>query len=269
MINNSFSKRYKKLPIATSESVNCDTEVHNHSEFEILYIEKGSSEFSVGGKTFTARENDIVFINPMQVHSIKRDKSGLYRHKCICFDSSIITNKDLGSALNSEALTIKNLLKNSEKYSSEIAKLILLTYNACINESVTFEMEVTSYITLIFTYLIKSGLIEKQNYNKSNDFCTLIIDYIKNHYHENITSKQASTALNFNQSYFCRNFKLNFGTSFSAYLNAYRISVSRRFLEESKKNITQIAYDVGFSSPASFTKSFKQQMGILPSEYKK
>lgn len=269
MINNSFNKRYKKLPIATSESVNCDTEVHNHSEFEILYIEKGSSEVTVSGKTFIANQNDFIFINPMQVHSVKFNRDSVYKHKCICFDTSIIVNKELSLSLSSEAFTVKNHIPSTSKIASDISKLFLSTYNACFSEDVTFEMEVTSYITLIFTYLIKSGLIEKQNYNKSNDFCALIIDYVKNHYHESITSKQASTALNFNQSYFCRNFKLNFGTSFSAYLNAYRISVSRRFLEEGKKSITQIAYDVGFSSPASFTKSFKQQMGILPSEYKK
>ena len=72
MINNSFNKRYKKLPIATSESVNCDTEVHNHSEFEILYIEKGSSEVTVSGKTFIANPPKI--IKTIEITTAKRGR---------------------------------------------------------------------------------------------------------------------------------------------------------------------------------------------------
>ena len=269
MINNSFNVRYKKLPIAISQSANCDTEVHNHNEFEILYIEKGSSEVTISGKTFTALEGGLVFVNPMQVHSVVHNKNAEYRHKCICFDTSIISSLGLGKALKEEVFMVKNHLPATTPITKEVSQFFINVYNACANEDEIFEMEVTSFITLIFARLIKQGLVEKQNVNTKNDFCSLVINYVKNHYSENVTSKQASNALNFNQSYFCRNFKKNFGSSFSQYLNAYRISLSRKFLEDGDKNITQIAYDVGFSSPASFSKSFKAQLGILPSEYRK
>ena len=99
----------------------------------------------------------------------------------------------------------------------------------------------------MFSTLIKNDLIVNSNVvTKNEDFVFNVINYVENHYAEQISSNDLSSALGFNQSYFCRNFKKNFGMSFSSYLNSYRISKSRKFLEEGGKTITQIAYDVGF-----------------------
>jgi AraC-like DNA-binding protein len=35
------------------------------------------------------------------------------------------------------------------------------------------------------------------------------------------------------------------------------------------RDSSQIAYEVGFSDPKYFSKSFKKEMGMTPSEYKK
>ncbi|WP_209319673.1 helix-turn-helix domain-containing protein [Ancylomarina longa] len=47
-----------------------------------------------------------------------------------------------------------------------------------------------------------------------------------------------------------------------------RLWKSSKLLVESKLSVNEIAYDVGFNSPSYFTRCFKQQFGIAPSEYK-
>ena len=104
--------------------------------------------------------------------------------------------------------------------------------------------------------------------NKNTLFCKNVIDYISEHYNENITSQKAADTLSYNQSYFCRAFKKNFNMCFSDYLNMYRIKTSRMLLEDGQKSISSIALECGFNSPSYFTSCFKKYLGILPSEYK-
>ena len=132
------------------------------------------------------------------------------------------------------------------------------------------DMEIISYISLIFAYLIKNNLI--YNYgtkSKDEQFCANLMKYIYGHYTENISSSDAAAALSYNHSYFCRIFKRNFRKNFSEYLNIYRIAMSRILLEQKNNSITEIAHMCGFNSCSYFSKCFKKYIGILPSKYYK
>ena len=62
-----------------------------------------------------------------------------------------------------------------------------------------------------------------------------------------------------------------YDTSFSDYINSYRINrVKSKLNSTSYKNIkiAEIAYECGFNSLSSFNTSFKKLTGITPSEYK-
>lgn len=59
------------------------------------------------------------------------------------------------------------------------------------------------------------------------------------------------------------------GKSPVSMIKDYRLYKALLLLDEQKKNITQIAYEIGFNSPAYFSKCFQEKYGILPSEYTK
>ena len=131
-------------------------------------------------------------------------------------------------------------------------------------------IEAASYAGLIMAFFIKNGLLQKSTGSTNRDnFCQSVLEYVRSHFGEHISSKTAAEAMSFNQSYFCRKFSKNIGMSFSEYLNMYRVSVSRTLLEGSGKSISDIAYKCGFSDPICFTRCFKKYTGILPSVYRK
>jgi AraC-like DNA-binding protein len=45
------------------------------------------------------------------------------------------------------------------------------------------------------------------------------------------------------------------------------LTKAAKLIDEKFGNISEIAWEVGFSNPANFAKSFRHQFGILPSEY--
>ena len=63
-----------------------------------------------------------------------------------------------------------------------------------------------------------------------------------------------------------RKLKALSGRSASNYLRSVRLSKAKLMIEEEKGNISEIAYSVGFSSPAYFTRCFKDEFGFPPSD---
>ena len=57
--------------------------------------------------------------------------------------------------------------------------------------------------------------------------------------------------------------------TFSEYLNFYRVSASKKMIEDGEKNISYIANACGFANVEYFSRSFKKYLGIAPRNYKK
>jgi len=66
---------------------------------------------------------------------------------------------------------------------------------------------------------------------------------------------------------FCEQFTKYFGKSPHRYIVEQRISKAKQFLSESSFNITDIAYELGFSSASHFSASFKSTTGMTPREF--
>lgn len=57
------------------------------------------------------------------------------------------------------------------------------------------------------------------------------------------------------------------GKAPSEFMMQYRLNVATKLLKEGKMNVSEIAYAVGFSTLAHFSKCFKKQFGVPPSKY--
>src|SRR3990167_322688 len=60
--------------------------------------------------------------------------------------------------------------------------------------------------------------------------------------------------------------------NFSAFLNSYRLEEARRLLSDpaqARRQVLQIALDVGYGSIAPFNRAFKEATGMTPTEFRK
>lgn len=94
------------------------------------------------------------------------------------------------------------------------------------------------------------------------------IDYITEHYAENLSIQQVASQINFSPTYFCRLFKKETGHSFVSYLTFVRIQKAVWFLRNTNQTIEQIAFEQGFNTPSYFSTIFKKVVGLSPSEYR-
>lgn len=93
-----------------------------------------------------------------------------------------------------------------------------------------------------------------------------------------IENKVSDTSYNVNELYdgmqmsksnFYRKLKTKTDLSPNELIRFIRLVGSTKLLIEAKYSVNEIAYNRGFNSPSYFTRCFKQQYGIAPSEYKK
>jgi signal transduction histidine kinase/DNA-binding LacI/PurR family transcriptional regulator/DNA-binding response OmpR family regulator len=92
--------------------------------------------------------------------------------------------------------------------------------------------------------------------------------YVHEHYAEPISLKEAARSVGISKEYLARCFHQETGVTLVTYLNRYRIGQAKALLEAGQKSLAEIALEVGFSSGPYFSRVFRQEVGMPPSEYR-
>lgn len=58
------------------------------------------------------------------------------------------------------------------------------------------------------------------------------------------------------------------GYTFNEYLSYYRVRIAEDLILKSNKNLTEIAFEVGFGSLSAFSRSFNKFVGCSAKEFK-
>ncbi len=85
---------------------------------------------------------------------------------------------------------------------------------------------------------------------------------------ENLKIEELAEAVNLGRTVFYGKVKSLVGMSPSDFLRHIRMQRAADLIAGSKLNFSQIAFNVGFSDPKYFTKCFKKETGMTPSEYR-
>lgn len=85
----------------------------------------------------------------------------------------------------------------------------------------------------------------------------------------NLTLKDVAERLASNEKYISSAINSEFGQNFSEYVNRRRVDEAMQLLIETEKPITDIFYQVGFNSKASFNLMFKKFTETTPSQFRK
>lgn len=92
--------------------------------------------------------------------------------------------------------------------------------------------------------------------------------YIQTNYSYSITVEDIADYVGISRSHLFRSFQSYLRKSPKEYLTGYRIRQACRLLKETDLPVSAIAYSVGFENNLYFSKAFKKQKGVSPSEYR-
>lgn len=93
--------------------------------------------------------------------------------------------------------------------------------------------------------------------------------YIGTNYSYPVTVEDIAAYVGVSRSHLFRSFQNYMGKSPKEYLTEYRIKQACRLLKETDLSVSAIAYSVGFENNLYFSKAFKKQKGVSPSDYRR
>ncbi len=107
------------------------------------------------------------------------------------------------------------------------------------------------------------------SYVPEDNMIFMIKDYIARHYGNDLLSiKDISDHVHLSVSYVCTYFKNQTGQTLNQYLTEYRMEKAMQLLKDSRYQIADVSYKVGYNNGNYFSKSFKKYTGMTPSKYR-
>ncbi|MCD2347766.1 response regulator transcription factor [Clostridium guangxiense] len=114
-----------------------------------------------------------------------------------------------------------------------------------------------------------NALLEHQKNSFNNHIISEIIEYIYEHYDEQLSLKELANKFHFNYYYLSSYFSSHSSEGFSEYLNKVRVEKASKLLFDEKIPVSEISYMVGYSDHSYFCKVFKKLKKLTPSKYRK
>ncbi len=92
--------------------------------------------------------------------------------------------------------------------------------------------------------------------------------YIREHIDEPLNREVLAAVAGFSVSHFHRIFTAYVGENMAGYVRRVRLERAGRKLRMGAVDITEVALAAGYDTHAAFSKAFKQQFGLSPSEFR-
>ena len=95
-----------------------------------------------------------------------------------------------------------------------------------------------------------------------------VMQYIRAHINEPLNREMLAAVAGFSVPHFHRVFTAHVGESAISYVRRLRLERAGRKLRMGAVDITEVALAAGYDTHAAFSKAFKQQFGLSPSEFR-
>ncbi len=102
----------------------------------------------------------------------------------------------------------------------------------------------------------------------NSDCIEEVMQYIREHINEPLNRAVLAEIAGFSVPHFHRVFTAHVGESAISYIRRLRLERAARKLRMGAVDITEVALAAGYDTHAAFSKAFKQQFGLSPSEFR-
>jgi AraC-like DNA-binding protein/mannose-6-phosphate isomerase-like protein (cupin superfamily) len=238
---------------------------HFHDHYVIELVVNGADRFYCDGKNYTAENNQLVLINPGEVHT--------------------------GSTVSDIPLQYYSLYPDKKTLQQIAASLdILLPSDFNFQRSLLNRSLLTEKFRELFdSFASENGLLQQQelffdcmqdllqptsgsNYSSASPLqkdsrAQLLIDFLYSHHKENISLQQLADLARLNPFHLVRLFKKTTGLSPYNYLLILRIEHARKLLRKGFK-VQDAATESGFYDASHFNRIFYRMTGTTPKSFR-
>ena len=255
-------------------------EWHWHTELEIGVLLRGSLHVSIDTEKYYLKEGDAFFINSEVLHFMSDPEHSGCLLRSVVFHPRLVgasrdsvffqgyVNPLLGNH-NFKGMIFRHDDKTQGKQIENLLKAIAL----CDGKPVGYELLTRSLLSEIILYLFaiqhhvqeEVSAADRRNELRFREMLRMI----EMKYHSTITLKDLADAAFISKTECIRCFKCITGRTPIQYIKEYRLQKAAKLLASTDMNISRAAESCGFLEMSYFTRCFRKQYSMTPSEYRK
>lgn len=248
---------------------------HWHDDVELILVESGHMQYNVNGTTVMLHEGEGIFVNTRQLHyGFSKDFGEcvffcILIHPMLLCASPYVEKTYIKPVLENETVPYL-LLHPDREHEKDVLNLIRDIYQS--REEETFPVRVQGLFFGIWENLfLLAGRMEKKVESGYQHLSILkdMIRFIYENYTEKVTLASISRAGKVGKTTCCAIFQKYTNETPMSYLAGYRMKKGVELLETTDRTVSEICFEVGFSSASYFAETFRKRYGCTPMEYRR
>ncbi|MCK5529493.1 MAG: helix-turn-helix transcriptional regulator [Kiritimatiellae bacterium] len=246
-------------------------EPHEHiNAIEICYLARGNQTYAVDGKKYRLTGGDIFITNPNQTHSTAQapeERSILYWTQIILPTSTKKFFDLSGDNASFLANRVANIKKHHFKGNNTIRTLFdrIFSLENETDKTLRHINWQNSYITLLLELL---NCYSNATTEKKNERIIQLQDYITNNITEPLSIGLLAEVAGLSESRLKAVFRNSLGMPPGEYILREKVQAAKNLLRKNSMTITEIAFELSFSSSQYFATVFKQHTTLTPRQYR-
>lgn len=226
----------------------------------IHYIISGRGTYTCEGRTWDLEAGDAFLVNPYQEIAYRAAPEDPWEYCWVGFNGS-----DAAPILAATDLT-KELYIKQVPDGEAFGQLLLRIYEARGNAFVN-EVEMSGALYIALSFLIRHARYTPVGRHANHNYVQKSVEYITSHYAYPIAIDEVAAYVGISRSHLFREFQKHMGKSPKEFLTDFRIRQACCLLKDSNLSINAIANSTGFDNSMYFSKVFRKEKGMTPSEY--
>ena len=232
-----------------------------HSVYELTYVDRGLLHCVVDGVGYSLRQGQMMIFLPNQWHMQYTNGEETAQFLTVSFDMGSEVDVPFGNRVfelsSGEAAYVKQLLQEPEikdDFSGDVIranlKLLLISL-------------------LRDTSKRKKRLKTPTALRNENSIVGRTLQYIADHVYDRLSVDIVAKETNVSASHLTALFRRQMNFSPGEYIRKVKLEESKSLIRDGRLNFSQIATMLHYSSIHHFSRQFKENYGISPSEYAK
>lgn len=230
--------------------------VHAHNKVQVIYTLSGTLRVQIGNTNYFVPERHIAWVPAGVEHEL-------------CSHNRLVSLVIFYLPFDKEDTTPYFSIYNTSSVIAENLKFIASKGNLICRDTQADLFQFTlSFFKLLPAMNPEKEILLKALVIPDDQRLVPVLHYIAEHCGENLKIETVAKQFGFSLRNLSRLF-FRSNIRFSLYLNYQRVTRAIELLADREKTLSEIAYEVGFSTPNNFNRVFKQITGMSPGQFVK
>lgn len=233
-----------------------------HPYYEMVYIDHGSMQMNVDGQDYCLSKYDLMVYYPEQFHSHYTDLDQNCSYLTVIFR--------MDDALDES-------LKNRVFHTRKDIYQVLCRFMKAVQTDDYLNQELSilyfkEVLILLHQFDYKEEIdagVNPMQLHYENTLLNEIIVYINNNIYSAFTVEDLCTKFSVSRSSLQNLFRTNLHISPKQYISNLKLNQAKLLIQEHSRTISEISDMLGFTSIHYFSRKFKTQYGMSPTDYSK